>query len=238
MDRKSRARRVRTNFLPSGPKLDWRKFKNRVPFQIAPDFRPKTCPKITVRAIVRFFAPLFSSFTAISDLTVRPERGKLILASPRDDRRAPIVDLRDRFCDHLLSRKCVDWGRFAQGSQKRDLAKTYLGYTFRSQKKPDSREIASKSSFWVHRVRVYCGPQIVQITGNVRKKLSNSARPCRTHPTTPKNTVGLVSPIYNRCHLSCLNSRHLSCLNRRHLSCLTRRHNSSRPEAGSCRVFC
>ena len=39
-------------------------------------------------------------------------------------------------------------------------------------------------------------------------------------------------------HLSCLNSRHLSCLNRRHLSCLNRRHNSSRPEAGSCRVFC
>ena len=39
-------------------------------------------------------------------------------------------------------------------------------------------------------------------------------------------------------HLSCLNSRHLSCLNRRHLSCLNRRHHSSRPEAGSCRVFC
>ena len=36
----------------------------------------------------------------------------------------------------------------------------------------------------------------------------------------------------------CLSSRHLSCLNRRHLSCLNRRHNSSRPEAGSCRVFC
>merc|ERR1711966_359891 len=39
-------------------------------------------------------------------------------------------------------------------------------------------------------------------------------------------------------HLSCLNSRHLSCLNRRHLSCLNRRHNSSRPEAGSCSIFC
>ena len=39
-------------------------------------------------------------------------------------------------------------------AEKRDLAKTYLGYTFRSEKKPDSREIASKSSFWVNRVRV------------------------------------------------------------------------------------
>ena len=39
-------------------------------------------------------------------------------------------------------------------------------------------------------------------------------------------------------HLSCLNSRHLSCLNRKHLSCLNRRHHSSRPEAGSCSIFC
>ena len=89
-----------------------------VPFPIAPDFRPKTCPKITVHAIVRFFASLFSSFTAISHFTVRPGRGKPILASPRDDRRAPIFDVRDRFCDHLLSRKCVDWVRFAQGCRE------------------------------------------------------------------------------------------------------------------------
>ena len=45
----------------------------------------------------------------------------------------------------------------------------------------------------------------------------------------------------NKClsssHLSCLNRRHLSCLNSWHLSCLNRRHNSSRPEAGSCRVL-
>ena len=118
-----------------------------VPFPIAPDFRSKTCPKITVHAIVRFFAPRSSSFTAFPHFTVRPGRGKPILASPRDDRRATFFDVRDRFCDHLLSRKCVDWVRFAQGSQKRDLAKTYLGYTFRSEKKPNSCEIASKSSF-------------------------------------------------------------------------------------------
>ena len=66
-----------------------------VPFQIAPDFQPKTCTKITVRAIVRFFAPLFSSFTAISHFTVRPGRGKPILASSQDDRRAPIFDVCD-----------------------------------------------------------------------------------------------------------------------------------------------
>ena len=77
-------------------------------------------------------------------------------------------------------------------AEKRDLAKTYLGYTFRSEKKPDSREIASKSSFWVHRVRVYCGPQIAHTKGYVRKKLYNSAGPSRSHPTTPKNAVGLV----------------------------------------------
>ena len=131
-----------------------------VPFQIAPDFRAKRCPKITVHTIVRFFAPRSSSFTTIPHFVVRPGRGKMILASLQDDRRAPIFDVRDRFCDHLLSRKCVDWVRFAQGSQKRDIAKTYLGYTFRSQKKPDSREIASKSSFWVHGVCVYWGPRI------------------------------------------------------------------------------
>ena len=91
---------------------------NHVPFQIAPDFRPKTCPKITVHAIVRFFAPLSSSFTTFLHFTVRPGRGKLILASPRDDRRTPILDVRDRFCDHLLSRKCVDCVRFAQGCRE------------------------------------------------------------------------------------------------------------------------
>ena len=113
-----------------------------VPFQIAPDFWSKTCPKITVLAIVRFFAPRSSSFTAFSHFTVRPGRGKVILASPRDDRRATIFDVRDRFCDHLLSKKCVDWMPFAQGSQKRDPAKTHFGYTFVWQKKPDLREIA------------------------------------------------------------------------------------------------
>ena len=60
-------------------------------------------------------------------------------------------------------------------AEKRDLAKMYLAYTFLSEKKPDSREIASKSSFWVHRVRVYWGPQIAQITGYVKKKLYNTA---------------------------------------------------------------
>ena len=86
-----------------------------VPFQIAPDFRPKTCPKSTVHAIVRFFAPRSSSFTAFPHFTVRPGRGKPILASPQDDRRATFFDVRDRFCDHLLPRKCVDWLRFTQG---------------------------------------------------------------------------------------------------------------------------
>ena len=89
-----------------------------VPFQIAPDFRSKTCPKITVHAIVRFFAPRSSSFTAFPHFTVRPGRGKVILASPQDDRRATIFDVGDRFCDHLLSRKCVDWVRFAQGCRE------------------------------------------------------------------------------------------------------------------------
>ena len=89
-----------------------------VPFQIAPDFRSKTCPKITVHAIVRFFAPISSSFTAFPHFTVRPGRGKVILASPQDDRRAFFFDVRDRFCDHLLSRKCVDWVRFAQGCRE------------------------------------------------------------------------------------------------------------------------
>ena len=89
-----------------------------VPFQIAPDFRPKTCPKITVHAIIRFFAPRSSSFTALPHFMVRPGRGKVILASPRDDRCAPFFDVRDRFCDHLLSRKCVDWVRFAQGCRE------------------------------------------------------------------------------------------------------------------------
>ena len=78
-----------------------------VPFQIASDFRPNTCPKITIHAMVRFFAPLSSSFTAFPHFTARPGRGKVILASPRDDRHAPIYDLRDRFCNHLLSRKCL-----------------------------------------------------------------------------------------------------------------------------------
>ena len=91
-----------------------------VPFQIAPDFRPKTCPKITVHTIVRFFAPRSSSFSTFLHFTVRPERGKLILASLWDDRCAPIFDVRDRFCDHLVSRKCVDCVPFAQGSQKRE----------------------------------------------------------------------------------------------------------------------
>ena len=45
-------------------------------------------------------------------------------------------------------------------AEKRDLAKTYLGHTFRSEKKPDSREIACMSSFGVHRVRVYLGQRI------------------------------------------------------------------------------
>ena len=89
-----------------------------VPFRIAPDFRPKTCPKITVHAIVRFFAPLSSSFIVFPHFTLRPGRRKVILASPQDDRHAPIYDLRDRFCDHLLSRKCVDWVRFAQGCRE------------------------------------------------------------------------------------------------------------------------
>ena len=91
---------------------------NHVPFQIAPDFRLKMSPKSTVRAIVRFFASFFLSFTTFLHFTVRPGRGKLILASPRDDRRGTIFDVRDRFCDHLLSRKCVDWVRFAQGCRE------------------------------------------------------------------------------------------------------------------------
>ena len=87
-----------------------------VPFQFAPDFRSKTYPKITVHTIVRFFAPRSSSFTAVPHFTVRPGRGKLILASLQDDRRAPIFDVGARFCDHLAPQKCVDWVRFAQGS--------------------------------------------------------------------------------------------------------------------------
>ena len=121
--------------LPTWPEARLEKILiKHVPFQIAPDFRSKTCPKITVHAIVSFFAPRSSSFTALLHFTRRAGRGKVILASPRDDRCAPIFDVRDRFCDHLLSRKCVDCVRFAQGSQKRDLAKTYSGYTFRSKK--------------------------------------------------------------------------------------------------------
>ena len=58
----------------------------------------------------------------------------------------------------------------------------------------------------------------------------------------PGLDLGFLLLRQDRClsssHLSCLNSRHLSCLNRRHLSCLNRRHHSSRPGAGSCRVFC
>ena len=91
---------------------------NHIPFQIAPDFQSKTCPKITVRAIVSFFAPRSSSFTAFPHFTMRPGRGKVILASPQDDRHAPIYELRDRCCEHLLSRKCVDWVRFAQGCRE------------------------------------------------------------------------------------------------------------------------
>ena len=105
--------------LPTWPEARLEKILiKHVPFQIAPDFRSKTCPKITVHAIVRFFAPRSSSFTAFPHFTVRPGRGKVILASPQDDRHAPIYDLRDRFCDHLLSRKCVDWVRFAQGCRE------------------------------------------------------------------------------------------------------------------------
>ena len=105
--------------LPTWPEARLEKIlMKHVPFQIAPDFRSKTCPKITVHAIVRFFAPRSSSFTAFPHFTVRPGRGKVILASLQDDRHAPIFDLRDRFCDHLLSRKCVDWVRFAQGCRE------------------------------------------------------------------------------------------------------------------------
>ena len=89
-----------------------------IPFRIAPDFRPKICSKSTVHAIVRFFAPRSSSFTAFPNFTVRPGGGKPILASPRDDRHATIFDVGDRFSDHLLSRKCVDWVRFAQGCRE------------------------------------------------------------------------------------------------------------------------
>ena len=67
----------------------------------------------------------------------------MILASPRDDRRVTIVDVGDRFCDHLLSSESVwivcDLRRVAQ---KPDLAKTYLGHTFPSTKRLDSHELA------------------------------------------------------------------------------------------------
>ena len=106
-------------FSPNWPEARLEKnLMKRVPFQIAPDFRSKRGTKITVHAIVRFFAPRSSSFTAIPHFTVRPGRGKPILASPRDDRNATMFDVRDRFCDHLLSKKCVDWVRFAQGRRE------------------------------------------------------------------------------------------------------------------------
>ena len=41
-----------------------------VPFQIASDFWSKTCPKITVHTIVRFFASKSSSFTTFRHFTM------------------------------------------------------------------------------------------------------------------------------------------------------------------------
>ena len=76
---------------------------------------------------------------------VRPGRGKAILASPRDDRRAPIsafltsaIDSATIFSPESAWTGC-DLHRVAE---KRDLAKTYLGYTFVWEKKPDLRELA------------------------------------------------------------------------------------------------
>ena len=81
--------------LPNWPEARLEKnLMKHVPFQIAPDFRPKTRPKIIVHAIVRFFAPRSSSFTTFPESTPRPGRGKPILASPRDDRRVTIFDTR------------------------------------------------------------------------------------------------------------------------------------------------
>ena len=106
-----------------------------VHFQIALDSRPKAGSKITVRAIVKFFAPLSSSFSAFPHCTLRPGRGKVILASPQDDRFTTIyesaIDSATIFSPESAWTGC-DLRRVAE---KRDLAKTYLGYTFRSEKK-------------------------------------------------------------------------------------------------------
>ena len=65
----------------------------------------------------------------------------------------------------------------------------------------DSREIASKSSFLVHRARTCSGPQTEHITGYGRKELYNPAHPSRAHLTTPNFPVGLPSPLHNRVQL-------------------------------------